>query len=70
VGTSCAGDCDGDGSVVINELIQLVNFALGTSTDCSTCPHGIPADVTCPSGVAIPVIIQGVNHALSGCGGS
>lgn len=67
---SCVGDCDGSGDVTINEIITLVNFALGTSTDCSTCPDGIPANVTCPSEVTVSVIIQGVNHALSGCGGS
>ena len=70
VAPSCVGDCDGDGSVMVDELIQLVNFALGNTTECSTCADGIPAGVTCPSGVTIAVIIQGVNHALSGCGGS
>src|SRR5262249_9789540 len=39
----CSGDCDGNNAVAINELIQMVNFALGTSTNCSACPHGIPA---------------------------
>jgi hypothetical protein len=63
----CAGDCDGNGTVAINELIQLVTFALGTNTDCSMCPNGIPAGVPCPSGVTVSVIIQGVNAALNGC---
>jgi len=65
--TVCAGDCSADGMVTINELIQLVNFALGANTDCATCPNGIPAGVSCPSGVTIAVIIQAVNNALNGC---
>jgi hypothetical protein len=52
--------------VAINELIELVNLALGTSANCSTCPHGIPAGVTCPAGVTVSVIIRGVNDALKG----
>jgi hypothetical protein len=60
----CVGDCDDSGTVTISEVIQLVNFALGTSTDCSTCPNGIPGDVTCPSGVSVSVIIRAVNIAL------
>lgn len=62
---SCIGDCDGNGMVAITEVIQLVNFALGISTDCSTCLNGIPADVICPSGVTVSVIIRAVNIALS-----
>jgi hypothetical protein len=67
--TPCVGDCDGNGSVVTNEVIQLINFALGTSADCSTCPHGIPAAVSCPSGVTVSLIIQGINSALNQCSG-
>jgi hypothetical protein len=62
----CVGDCDGSGMVTINELIQLVSFALGTSTDCSKCPSGILANITCTQ-VTVPVIIQAVNNALSSC---
>jgi hypothetical protein len=59
---SCVGDCDSSGEVTVNELITLVNIALGTA-DNSACPHGIPAAAT----VDISLIIQAVNNALNGC---
>jgi hypothetical protein len=59
---SCVGDCDSSGEVTVNELIILVNIALG-SADNSACPHGIPAAAT----VDISLIIQAVNNALNGC---
>ena len=37
VSAACSGDCNGDGSVVIGELIKGVNIALG-SAQSSTCP--------------------------------
>jgi hypothetical protein len=63
----CTGDCDGNDSVAVNELVQLLSFALGTNPDCSRCRNGLPRSVTCPSGVTVSVIIQGVNHARTGC---
>ena len=36
---ACVGDCDGSGVVTINELIKLVNIALG-SLDISACVAG------------------------------
>lgn len=61
---TCVGDCDGSEMVDVGEIIRLVNFALGASADCSTCQHGIPTDVVCPSGVTVSEIIQAVNIAL------
>ncbi len=61
--TSCAGDCDGNGSVAVDELVMLVNIALGEAQG-SRCPHGLPSGAT----VAIAVILHGVNNALTGCG--
>ena len=59
----CAGDCNGDGSVAVNELITGVNIALGTA----------PADA-CDAldrdddgGVAVPELVQAVNRAVGGC---
>jgi hypothetical protein len=60
----CVGDCDGLNAVTVNELITLVNIALG-SADNSACPHGIPAGTT----VDVSLIIQAVNNALTGCPG-
>ena len=60
----CVGDCDGTATVAINDLITLVNIALGTAQP-SACPHGIPSGTE----VTVAVIIQAVNNALNGCSG-
>jgi outer membrane protein assembly factor BamB len=57
----CAGDCRGDGKVTVDEIIMLVNIALG-NTDISACPMG---RLTPP--VTVDQIIQAVNSALNGC---
>jgi hypothetical protein len=60
----CAGDCNGDGEVTINELITGVNIALG-SQPVSACPA---FDVSPTDGeVAINELIAAVNNALGGC---
>ena len=63
VASSCVGDCDGDGSVAINELIRGVNIALGDAplTDCGS------FDANGDGAVAINELIQAVNSALNGC---
>jgi hypothetical protein len=53
---------DGGGSVTIDELITLVNIALGNA-QASACPHGVPTGAE----VDVTLIIQAVNHALNGC---
>ncbi len=58
----CVGDCNNDGAVTIDELITLVNIALGTAQP-SACPHGIPSGAE----VDVALIIQAVNAALIGC---
>src|SRR5215468_2793082 len=59
---SCVGDCDGDGSVIISELITMVTIALG-SADASACPgahcENDVLDVAC--------IVRAVQPALFGC---
>lgn len=63
--TTCVGDCNGDGSVTVDELITVANIALGNA-QASACPHGIPSGTA----VDISLIIQAVNNALTrGCGG-
>ncbi len=59
----CAGDCDADGAVAINELITGVNIALGT-TAVSACPS---FDGNGDDSVAINELITAVTHALVGC---
>jgi hypothetical protein len=58
----CVGDCNGGGDVTVNELITLVNIALGNS-DVSACTQGIPASVS----VDISLTVRAVNNALNGC---
>jgi hypothetical protein len=60
---ACVGDCDGGGTVTVDELIRGVNIALGAST-ISRCramdPNG-DDDVT------VDELIRAVNGALNGC---
>ncbi|MFN8628320.1 MAG: hypothetical protein U0587_20395 [Candidatus Binatia bacterium] len=58
----CAGDCNGDGYVTIDEILTMVNIALGD------------ANLTCPAGVfdhdglvTVDNIVAAVNAALTGC---
>jgi hypothetical protein len=62
-GAQCAGDCDGDGMVAINELILGVNIALGTAatTDCPS------FDTDGDGMVAINELIAAVSNALNSC---
>jgi hypothetical protein len=62
---ACAGDCAGDGAVTIDELLAMVNIALG---------NGFPA--VCVAGnsngdeaITIDEILAAVNNALNGCVG-
>ncbi len=64
VGEACAGDCDGDGKVAINELIKGVNIALGNAA-LDTCSV---FDSNGDQRVAINELIRAVNKALNGCG--
>lgn len=59
----CAGDCDGDGLVAINELLVGVNIITGAA-QISVCSV---FDVDADGAVAINELIQAVNNALSDC---
>ncbi|GIW43583.1 MAG: hypothetical protein KatS3mg077_0865 [Candidatus Binatia bacterium] len=58
---ACLGDCGGDGEVTVNEIITMVNIALGNAP-VSTCPV---ADPNGDGQVTIEEIIQAVNSLLS-----
>jgi len=60
---SCPGDCGGDGVVTIDELVTMVNIALGSRpvADCSA------GDTSGDGEITIDEIIQAVNRALNGC---
>jgi hypothetical protein len=60
---ACAGDCNGDGEVTVDELILLVNIALGTS-NVTACPAG---DTGQDGEITIDEILVAVNRALLGC---
>jgi hypothetical protein len=60
---ACIGDCDGNGTVAINELVLGVKIVLG-SQSVSACP----AFVNSQGAVNVAQLIRGVNNALGGCG--
>jgi hypothetical protein len=60
---SCVGDCNGNGTVAINELILGVNIALG-NTPLSACTA---FDANGDGRVTINELIVAVNNALNGC---
>jgi cysteine-rich repeat protein len=62
-GAQCVGDCNGNGTVVVNELITGVNIALGTA-ELSGCSS---LDKDGNQGVTVSELITAVNNALTGC---
>src|SRR5215470_95226 len=58
----CVGDCNGNGTVDIADLILGVNIALGAQP-VTACEAFADADNT----VTISQLIRGVNNALNGC---
>ena len=62
-GGPCPGDCDGNGQVLVNELVTAVNIALGNS-NVSACPN---ADHNHSGTVTIDELITAVNASLTGC---
>jgi len=60
---SCVGNCNGDGEVTVNELITMVNIALGTA-NVTACTAG---DANGDGAITINEIITGVNNGLNGC---
>jgi hypothetical protein len=59
----CPGDCDGLGTVTVDELVKGVNIALGTM-GIETCEA---FDANESGTVTIDELIKGVNAALQGC---
>jgi hypothetical protein len=64
-GPSCAGDCNNDRSVGVDELLMLVNIALGAA-DVSTCTV---ADANADGQITVDEVLAAVNMALTSCGG-
>lgn len=62
-GTTCVGDCSNDTEVTVDELVRMVNVALG-SLPIAECTAG---DANADDEITIDEIISGVNSALNGC---
>jgi hypothetical protein len=61
----CIGDCNGDKQVTVDEIIVMVNVALGNAS-VSTCEVG---DANQDSQITVDEILAAVNNALNGCAG-
>ena len=59
----CVGDCNGDLQVTVNEIIILVDIALGTAP-LSECTVG---DANRDDHITVDEIVTAVSHALVGC---
>lgn len=62
-GGGCTGDCDNSGSVTVDEIVTMVNIALG-GTPVSACEAG---DADGSGSITVDEIITAVNNALNGC---
>jgi hypothetical protein len=60
----CMGDCGGDGSVSLDEILTMVNMALG-NLPVSGCEA---ADGNGDGQITVDEILQAVRNALNGCG--
>jgi hypothetical protein len=60
---SCAGDCNCNGGVTVDEILTMVNIALG-NTPVTTCEAG---DANHDGQITVDEILTAVNHALNGC---
>lgn len=60
----CIGDCDGDGSVTVDEILKMVNIALGSPVE--ECPAG---DRDGDGAITVDEILAAVANALRGCPG-
>jgi hypothetical protein len=61
----CVGDCNDDGYVAVDEILTLVNIALGNAT-ATTCE---PGDANHDGQITVDEILAAVNNALNGCAG-
>ncbi|MCX8071058.1 MAG: hypothetical protein N3C12_01215 [Candidatus Binatia bacterium] len=59
----CTGDCNSDGGVTVDEIISMVNVALGNAS-ASTCPAG---DRDGDGTITVDEIVAAVNNLLASC---
>ncbi len=62
--TPCVGDCDGGGQVTVDEILTMVNIALGNA-GVGTCAAG---DANADGRIMVDEILTAVHNALNGCG--
>ncbi|MBI3786519.1 MAG: hypothetical protein HY270_24280, partial [Deltaproteobacteria bacterium] len=63
VSAACVGDCNGNGEITIDEIIKMVNIALGTAM-LDTCS---PGDGNGDGDITVDEIISAVSTSLSSC---
>jgi len=61
---SCVGDCNDDGAVTVDEILTVVDIALG-NVDISECR---PGDADHNGRITVHDILTAVHNALNGCG--
>jgi hypothetical protein len=59
----CVGDCNGDGHVTVDEILTMVNIALG-NMPVTSCRAG---DANHDNEITVDEILTTVNNALNGC---
>jgi hypothetical protein len=59
---ACTGDCGANGVVSVDEIVTLVNIALGAAAP-SSCSEGVASGAS----VDITVLVQAVGNTLNGC---
>ncbi len=61
--SECVGDCNSDRTVTVDEIITMVNIALGNApvTDCEAGDANLDGQIT------VDEIVTAVNNALNGC---
>jgi hypothetical protein len=60
---ACVGDCTGGGQVTVDEILTMVNIALGNAA-LTNCPAG---DANHDGQITVDEILMAVNNALYGC---
>jgi hypothetical protein len=60
---ACVGDCHNDGHVTVDDILTMVNIALGTA-EISECDAG---DANNDGQITVDEILTAVNNALNGC---
>ena len=66
VPSGCAGDCDRDGTVTVDEIVRLLAMALGNAP-LGTCACQACSGQVCVAEIGADCILRAVDNALRGC---